>query len=190
MNICIVGHGPSPKGKSLGQKIDSFDVVVRLKACGPLLETEDYGKRVDALCMSTEVTGLIQQVIAGMYWLYPKKGSYERISIFETIAERGAPFMIPQSLSNYWNNRFRELGGKHPNVSTGLAAIFIAAHYYEPKQIVLVGFDSLVDPKVPFSRNDDVPRTGTGEITHDWETENKLLKELSETYKFEIGVLN
>lgn len=189
MNIVIVGHGPSPKGKAKGKEIDSFDVVVRLKNCGPLLNTPDYGSRVDAITMSTEVVGLSNYVQSGMYWLYPKKGSYDQVRTFDVIAEKGAPFMIPLNLCNHWNREFRDMGGKHPNVSTGLAGIFIAAHYYEPKTICLVGFDTLLDPTIQFTRNDNAPRTGVGQINHDWETENKLLKKISDTYKFEIGVL-
>ena len=189
MKICVVGHGPSPIGKAKGKEIDSFDVVVRLKNCKPLLETPDYGNRTDSICMSTEVVGLANYMECGMYWLYPKKGDYDRVRTFNVIADLGAPFMIPLSLSNHWNSRFREIGGKHPNVSTGLAAIFIAAHYYEPNQICLVGFDTLLDPTIPFTRNENAPRTGVGQINHDWETENKLLKEISDTYKFDIGVL-
>ena len=189
MNICIVGHGPSPKGKGLGNQIDSHEIVVRLKNCSPLIGTPDYGSRIDAICMSTEVSAIAEQAQASMFWLYPKNGKYDEVKNFDVIAKKGAPFMIPLDLCNFWNDEFRKLNPFHNNVSTGLASIFIAAHYYEPKQITLVGFDTLVDPSVPFSRNDFAPRTGVGEIKHDWENENKLLKQISDTYQFQIGVL-
>lgn len=186
MNICIVGHGPSLKGKKAGSYIDSYDHVVRLKNCGSTLGTEDYGSRIDSLCLSTEAVKLVGLIECGMYWLYPKNGVYDQAYTFGVIAEKGAPFMIPLDLCNKWNEHFREMGASHPNVSTGTAAIIIAAHYYEPESITLAGFDTLLDPTQPFTRNDDIPRTGVGEIKHDWVKENELLRQLSDTYKFEI----
>jgi len=182
----IVGHGPSLKGAGKGSKIDAFDIVVRLKAC--ILGNADYGSRVDALCMSTEVIGLAKQP-AGMYWLYPKRGTYDRQSVGEMVGEVKGAVFLPLELCNRWNAEFRKMGGKHPNVSTGLASIIIAGHHLNPDQIVLAGFDTLLDPSVEFSRNDEIPRTGRGKIDHDWETENKLLKVVADTYKFELAAI-
>jgi hypothetical protein len=189
MKIAIVGHGPSPMGKKLGSEIDSHDVVVRLKNCAPLIGTEDYGNRTDALCLSTEVVGLCNKVMSGLYWLYPKKGDFDIGPVMDTIRRTGALFMIAQNLTDYWNDIFRKSGAHHPNVSTGLAAIIMAAHYYEPQQITLIGFDTLLNPKEPFLRNDASPRTGVGVITHDWQKENELLYTLADQYRFQIGVL-
>ena len=90
MQIVIVGHGTSLKGAKKGEVIDAHDVVVRLKGCSPLLQehAEDYGGKIDALCMTTEVPGLVFDVIAGCYWFYPKYGSYDQIKTFDAIAER------------------------------------------------------------------------------------------------------
>ena len=191
MNLIIVGHGPSLKGQNKGSLIDSYDYVVRLKNCGPLIEKtpEDYGHRVDALCMSTEVSGLPELVIAGMYWFYPKFGQYDELATLDVITRRGAPFMIPLDLMNYWNQKFREMGSSHPVVSTGMAAIIIAAHYHEPKAITLAGFDTLMDPDKEFTRNMDAPRTGSGPYVHDFHTENRLLDILKETYSFDLWSL-
>lgn len=183
MKICVVGHGPSLVGSKKGELIDSHDIIVRLKGCGKSLETpEDYGRRVDSLCMTTEVPGLVFAVVAGCYWFYPKNGSYDELTTFNVIAKRGAPFMIPLDLCNHWNDRFRGLNPSHPNFSTGMAALIIAAHYYEPETITLAGFDTLLDPKIPYSRNDVIPRTGVGPSLHDWENENKLLSLVEKAY--------
>lgn len=189
MNIAIIGHGPSMKGQGNGDYIDSFDCVVRMKNCAKTLGTPDYGNRIDALCLSTEVLGLVDHVNAGMFWLYPKTGRYDEAVTFDVVARKGAPFMIPLDLMNFWNNKFREMGANHPGVSTGMASIIIAAHYHEPSQITLGGFDTLLDPTKPFTRNDDIPRTGAGVINHDWEMENDLLKVVSDTYKFTVASL-
>lgn len=190
MQICVVGHGPSLKGKLMGMQIDAHHVVVRLKGCRPVLGTEDYGNRADHLCASTEIMGTFFNVQAGSFWGYPKKGTYDYDKAVKVIMDLGAPVMIPLKLCNHWNQIFRDMGGKHPNVSTGTAAIIIAAHYYEPKTITLAGFDTLMDPTVEFSRNDDIPRSGSGKIDHDWYTENALLDKLREAYGCEIKSLD
>ncbi len=186
--ICVVGHGPSIVGKKLGEKIDQFDIVVRLKGCGPLIRdhAEDYGTRVDALCMTTEVPKLVFDVVAGQYWFYPKNGSYDEVRTFDVIAKRGAPFMIPLDLTNHWNKRFQEMA-TFPNVSTGVAATIIAAHYYEPAMIVLAGFDTVLDPLKAFERHPGVPRTGVGEIKHDWYAEHAMLGMISRAYDTTIA---
>ena len=192
MRVAIVGHGPSLQGAKKGESIDSHDIVVRLKGCKPLLEKhpEDYGQVVNALCMTTEVPGLVFDLIAGCYWFYPKNGNYDAVMTFEAVAQRGAPFMIPLLLCNRWNEEFRKLNPSHPNVSTGMAAIIIAAHYYEPEKISLAGFDTLLNPETEFTRHPDVPRTGTGPFVHDWKTENIFLEKIRSTYKCKIQPLD
>lgn len=189
MNICIVGHGPSLKGQSLGERIDSYDIVVRLKGCSKVLGTPDYGGRADHLCASTEIMGTFFDVQAGSFWGYPKNGDYNFDRAVKVIMDLGAPVMIPLKLCNHWNQIFRDMGGKHPNVSTGTASIIIAAHYYEPMSITLAGFDTLLDPTKEFTRNDEIPRSGIGKIDHDWFTEHALLDKLSEGYGCEIKAL-
>jgi hypothetical protein len=189
LNICIVGHGPSLKGRLMGMIIDTHQIVVRLKGCRTVLGTDDYGSRVDHLCASTEIMGTFFDVPAGSFWAYPKKGDYDFDRAVRTIMDLGAPVMIPLKLCNHWNEEFRKMGGKHPNVSTGMASIIIAAHYYEPKTINLAGFDTLLDPTKEFTRNDEIPRSGFGKIDHDWFTEHALLDKIREAYGCEIKSL-
>lgn len=189
MNICVVGHGRSLKGKLMGMQIDAHHIVVRLKGCRTVLGTDDYGNRADHLCASTEIMGTFFDVPAGTFWGYPKNGDYNFDRSVRAIMDLGAPVMIPLKLCNHWNNIFREMGGSHTNVSTGMAAIIIAAHYYEPKTITLAGFDTLLDPTKEFIRNDDIPRSGVGKINHDWMTEHKLLGKIREVYGCEIKPL-
>lgn len=190
LTICVVGHGPSLIDQKKGSAIDEFDLVIRLKGCGPLIHnySEDYGTRVDALCMTTEVPKLVFDVVAGQYWFYPKNGTYDEVRTFDVVAKRGAPFMIPLDLVNHWNKRFREeVGAGFQNVSTGLAAAIIAAHYYEPAMIVLAGFDTVLDPYKAFERHPGVPRTGVGEIKHDWHAEHAMLGMISRAYDTTIA---
>lgn len=186
MNVCIVGHGPSLRLQKKGKEIDAHDVVVRLKGSSTVLGSEDYGSVCHHLCASTEIMGTFFNIHASCFWGYPKKGDYNFDQAVRTIMDLGAPVMIPLKLCNHWNQVFRDMGGKHPNVSTGMAAIIIAAHYYEPKLIVLAGFDTLMNPKNGFYRNPEIPRSGVGQIDHDWETEHKLLDKLREAYNVRI----
>lgn len=180
--ICIVGHGPRLSGAGLGEKIDAHDKVIRLKNC--LFNNPDYGSKIDALCASTEVPGCFRPGIDN--FAYPKNGWF----IEAPIAGLGFKVMVPLNLCNMWNHVFRQLGGRHQNVSTGMAAIIICANQYRPSQIVLAGFDTLMDPSIQFSRNDAVPRTGVGEFPdHDWETEHKLLTHIEQAYKLKISQL-
>lgn len=181
MKVCIVGHGPSLSGAGLGEKIDAHDKVIRLKNC--LFNDPDYGSKIDALVASTEVPGCFSPGIEN--FAYPKNGWFHE----GPIAGLGFPVAVPLNLCNMWNHIFRGLGGKHPNVSTGTAAIIIAAHRYR-SEIVLAGFDTLMDPSIPFTRNDAVPRTGVGAFPdHDWETEHKLLKHIEQAYGLKISQL-
>jgi len=189
MNIIIVGHGPSLKGKQLGKSIDSFDLVVRLKNSGPVIGTEDYGSRVDVVCMSTEVLGIGQFIKPEMFWLYPKRGTYDTEAVGHFMGKTGVAALVPLELCNSWNEKFRGLGATHYNMSTGMAAVVIASAHLRPTNIILAGFDTLLDPEVPFTRNDDIPRTGVGKIDHDWKKEHELLMAVSDTYNVSLGKL-
>jgi len=136
--------------------------------------------------------GTFFNVVAGSYWGYPKKGTYDFDNAVKRIMDLGAPVMIPLQLCNAWNEAFRNMGAKHPNVSTGTAAIVIAAHYYHPdvKVIHLAGFDTLLNPDTEFTRYPGIPRSGIGPYPdHDWKTENQLLKKIESTYSVSIEPL-
>jgi len=171
----------------MGEKIDSHDYVIRLKASSKVIGSKDYGSKCDVLCASTEVMGLFFKQSAKEYWAYPKKGDYDRRQAIHVIEKLEKPVMIPLVFSNYWNSRFRQMGGQHPNVSTGMAAILFSINRYKPRLIRLAGFDTLLNPDLPFSRNDQIPITGLGaKAGHDWKKENELLNILTNVYKLDI----
>lgn len=187
MRAVIVGHGPSLKGAKKGELIDSHDFVVRIKLGPKLCSTnpKDYGTKLNAVVASTEVLGCFKPYL-GRYvcWAYPKRGWYEESDV------RKIPVYIPLNLCNRWNWIFQEMGARHPRVSTGMAAVIITAHEVRPEVINLAGFDTLLDPSKEFTRITEVPRTGIGNFPdHDWETENKLLKDVEKVYGVEIKPL-
>lgn len=190
MKICIVGHGPSLAGQGRGRDIDSYDRVVRLKGSNTVLDTDDFGRKVSALCASTEIMGTFFKMDAPVYWAYPKKGFYNEKSFLLIMEKLGKPVVLPLSVCNHWNNYFRQMDACHPNVSTGMAAIIIAIDQWRPEEIVLAGFDTLMDPTIEFSKHPKIPRSGAGPFpNHDWEKENELLEILSNLYKVSIKPL-
>lgn len=190
MNICIVGHGPSLKGAGLGEKIDQFDKVIRLKNCYMLLaEPKDFGKRTDVMCSNTEVLYNLHKVEAGEYWGHPKKGTYNKAGVWQLERKTGKTVHVPEELCNLWNAAFRELGANHPNVSTGLAALIIGLDRFKPKTAYLAGFDKVLHPDtegyqctVPTPWN----AGGTKDTGHDWAKERDLIPYLATAFQCEI----
>ena len=191
VSVCIVGHGPSLKGSGLGNEIDKH-FVVRLKNCSMLLaEVEDYGKKTDAMCSSTEVLPHLPKVKAREYWGYPKLGTYSprRVKWLKRHVDSQAKVHVPLEACNLWNAAFLELGGRHSNLSTGLGAAVIALEIKKPQVLILAGFDNVWAPEttgylstVPTAFNSG----GTKDTGHDWATERKLLPYLAAHYKAEI----
>ena len=192
-SVVIVGHGPSLKGAGLGGKIDGFDCVVRMKNCATLLaEPKDFGKKTDVMCSSTEVLHTLVNVKAKEYWGYPKKGNYDRAAVKWLERQVAGRVRVPLDVCNLWNAAFLELGGRHPNVSTGMAAIVIALELRRPEVLTLAGFDKVLNPSVegyqstvPTPWNDG----GKKDTGHDWGTENKLLGYLATHYNVRIESL-
>lgn len=190
MKVCIVGHGPSLKTAGLGKQIDACDKVVRLKNCYFLLaEPQNYGRKTDVMCSSTEVLHHLHKVKASEYWGYPKHGRYNQAGVWQLERKVNKQVHIPLDLTNLWNCFFLELGGRHPNVSTGMAAIIIALDRFKPDVLYLAGFDKLLNPSsegyactVPSLFNEG----GTKDTGHDWETENQMLPYLAAHFRTRI----
>ena len=191
MKICIVGHGTSISGKSYGTVIDEHDVVVRLKNCSSILGTPDYGSKATVQVASVDTPGIIGSIRAEMYWIYTKAGKFDPATVGEAVGKVQAPVWMPVDLAVHWNKHFVEIGGKHPCVSIGTAAFFMAAHFFQPEQITMAGFDTVMagGGDGQSNRTKAVPRTGTGIIPHDWATERKFLEVVADTYQFNIAVL-
>jgi len=186
MTVCIVGHGPSLIGASLGSKIDSYPTIVRMKHCFKLLMNQrDFGKRTDYMCSSTEVMPNMLPVKAKEYWCYPKRGRWNKALELQM---KHVPYIIPLELCEKWNVWFRNQKserGDIPNYSTGMAAIIITMDRLRPKKIVLAGFDSLLNPEIPYTSTLS-DRSYLNQIGHDWKIENRMLDLLSKEYNCEV----
>lgn len=182
----IVGHGPSMKGADLGKKIDDHEQVIRLKNCSELLEIpKDYGRKTTIMFSSTEVCHQLHKVKAEEYWCFPKYDAYNTDLIDELRKKVNARVRVLTEQSRVWNKLFRDMGGKHPNVSTGMAAIISACEILNPRVLSLAGFDILFNPylayvsTVPSPFNDG----GTKDTGHDWFCESRLLQFIGEHFK-------
>jgi hypothetical protein len=191
MNVCIVGHGPSLRTAKLGKEIDACDLVVRLKNCGYLLaEPQNYGRRTDVMCSSTEVLYNLPKIKASEYWGWPKKGEYSpaRVKRLERIV-KPAPVKIPLQAAMLWTAVFHELGGKHKHLSTGLGAIVCALELKRPEKIYLAGFDKVINPETEGYQS-TVPtlwnKEGKADTGHDWAKEKELLGYLQAHYNSKI----
>lgn len=187
--MIIVGHGPSLKGAKLGKKIDD-QRVVRLKNCSDLLkEKEDYGSRTDVMCSSTEVVHHLPKIKASEYWCYPKRGNYDERLIQWLESKVSGRVVVALSECEPWNEVFRGIGAKHPNVSTGLAAIIIALELTRPKTLTIAGFDKLLDPGIDgytSTVHTSFNAGGSKDTGHDWQKENELLQFMAKSFKCEI----
>jgi len=157
-----------------------------------LAEYADYGRKTDVMCSSTEVLPTIAKVKAKEYWGYPKRGEYNKAAISWLQRNVSGRVRVPLEPCLLWNSAFVELGGQHPNVSTGMGAVIIALHLRRPEVLTLAGFDKVWRPEtegyqstVPTPWNDG----GTKDTGHDWRTERELLGFLATHYQTRIESL-
>jgi hypothetical protein len=126
----IVGRSPSSEAGGLGQVIDSFETVIRLKRA----ETDpvNRGMRTDVICSRTPV-----HAREGVeFWLHP----------------------VCMGLGEYeWNLLRPMIIQTKP--STGMCAILSALYIRKPLAIALVGFDFMLHPEsMPAPWNHDMHR--------------------------------
>ena len=177
----IIGHGESPKGCKWGSRIDEH-TVIRLKDPSWQIP-EDYGKRCDYLCGSTETMQFMldYKKIPLEYWGQPKKGSWS-VKNERNFRERAkAPLKIQIEAHRQWNPEFRLLTDTEcPNHSLGMAAITYAAKFLGGDgEILLVGFDNLLDPaRLDYYK----ANKGKWPSGHDWHAENKMIPLVEKAY--------
>lgn len=183
----IIGHGKSPKGMGLGSEIDRHPVV-RLK--NPHWQSvEDYGKRCDYMASSTETMQIMldYKTVPIEYWAQPKRGHWNTGTEAKFREKAKAPLKICIDIHNHWNPVFRSLSSmteaECPNHSLGTASITYVCEFLRPKEILLVGFDNLLDPSLMDYHKAD---RGLWVTRHDWLGENKLLGLIMNHYGVEV----
>lgn len=183
-DVIIVGHGTSPKGKGWGARIDEH-TVIRLK--NPTWQTkEDYGRRLDYLCSSTETMPamLDYKTVPKQYWAQPKRGKWSEITEARFRERAKAPLLIPLDIYMPWLEKFWTLRKEDtPNISVGLSAIIFASALLKPDTISLVGFDNLLNPHNMWYDKADRGRWVT---RHEWHVENAMLPMVEAEYGVKV----
>ena len=186
-SILIIGHGDSPLGCKWGSEIDK-NVVFRLK--DPSWQHQnrvDYGHRTDYMAASTETMLQMLDCRAKplQYYAQPKRGSWNSTTEGSFRARTQIPLTIPIELHNQWNGVFKGLTeSPAPNHSLGMAAIVYAAFYLKPAEILLMGFDNLLDPaRLDYFK----ANKGKWPSRHYWTAENKMLPMIETAYNVRIG---
>ncbi len=197
--IAIIGHGPSMLNSGLGDKINSYDTVIRQKyAGGELIKKfpNDFGKKVSYICGSWTIRNSLFWHSAPV-WVFCD-------SRHENIELSGSePFTILLRECNYWNNIYRNLRSSeyarhekmtvhktssdigHNHMSCGLHTIIYACHILRPKAITLFGFDNLKTGQFTWSLTRG--QQWSEYPDHRWDTENIMLKEISKYYDVEFN---
>src|SRR4029077_13893184 len=186
MEAVIVGHGTSLRGAKLGRKIDAHEQVLRLKNCSELLlNKEDYGEKTDIMFSSTEVCSHLHKVKDEEYWCFPKYDTYNTDLIDDLRKKTNTRVRVLTEQSRVRNKVFRDMGGKHPNVSTGMAAIISVCELLNPRVLHLAGFDTVMNPKLTYESTVPSPfnNGGTKDTGHDWKAENQLLQFIGQHFK-------
>lgn len=185
--VVVIGHGASPKGMKWGSRIDEH-VVMRLK--NPSWQTpEDYGKRCDYMTASCETLPVMLEykTVPKEYFGQPKRGDWSKITESRFCEKAKAPLRIPLPVHQHWNILFRSLTGTTiadcPNHSVGMAAITYAAEFLKPSEILLVGFDNLLNPDLMYYEKAD---RGKWVTRHDWKAEHAMISHVEKYYEVEI----
>ncbi len=182
MTVIVIGHGESPLGLEWGSRIDEH-TVIRLKDPS-WQKSKDYGRRTDYMVSSTETMMVMLQytTIPKEYFAQPKRGTWSKDSERNFRREAKAPLRIPIEIHEKWNAVFRAMAcdtQSCPNHSVGMAAITYAAQLLEAQEILLVGFDNMLDPERLdyFKAN-----KGRWPSRHEWVTENAMLPLIEKEY--------
>jgi hypothetical protein len=139
VKVCIVAHGPSAENKA--GEIDACDFVVRMlgfKTNGAL----DQGVRTDALAHFAWDQQQAECKCECWYTHCPEQLKVQgdvgqkRLKSLIRVANMGCVRWLSDDL---WR-QLRNALGRHP--STGIVAVAMAMHVFQPATLVLYGYDS------------------------------------------------
>lgn len=135
------------------------------------------------MCASTETMPIMLdcKIVPKEYWAQPKRGHWASITQHQFESRAKAPLKIPLHIHKRWNGVFRDLAGDSPcpNHSLGMAAITYAAELLKPEEILLVGFDNMLDPnRLDYYK----ANKGKWVTRHEWHVENQMLPLVEKAY--------
>ncbi len=139
-SVAVVGHGPSGEGSGLGGEIDEHIVVRMINSSWQ--DANDYGKRYDYGLFAPPMEDVDRIPELG-WWAYDPNNTVKNGMEANAKTEYGV------TLLNHapWVSRARLLGAKSDGCSfkltRGCAAICAAISLLKPKELFLVGFDTI-----------------------------------------------
>lgn len=196
--------------EEMGELIDSFDTVIRLKRCQQTLEKpEFYGTKTDVIAGSLTIAGALRDIPADSYWVFAdsRHEGWEWQDKINAVPNmfRGKHVFIDSDLCTVWNNTYRNMRAAKPDpvwdeqmaasrydhgegenhLSAGLHALIYACAYLKPDEVHMIGFDNVMTGRFDWSvtRGEDwkkYPR-------HRWDLENEIAGLVSETYGVPIA---
>ena len=206
MSRCIiVGHAPSMLLEEMGELIDGYDTVIRLKNCRQtLMKPEFYGTKTDIVGGSLTIAGQLRDLTSEKFWIWTDSRHEgwewnDQINALPHIFTNKRVF-IDRDLCNTWNTTYRNMREATPDhnwdeamrasrydtgegenhMSQGLHALVYACALLKPDAVDLIGFDNVLTGEFNWSvtRGEDwdkYPR-------HRWDIENKMVDIISKHY--------
>lgn len=198
-NVVIVGHGPSTKGRCLGNFIDLCDVVIRMIECD-WQDAEDYGSKYSiglyATGGSDGYTKAIRRIPNFCWWAYMASDSdiYRPNTIWDDTI---APTCIAEKPVRLLRKTVWDWFKGSKKFSRGTAAAIASMALLNPTTVYLVGFDDVArgamvkDAYHPIelqrylvAHNKTLCRS---ETDHDWKNEGVAIQSAAEYYGVEVN---
>lgn len=201
MDVVIVGHGPSLLSARQGERIDSFDKVIRQKRCQETLKyPEQYGTRKDVVCGSWTIRAELWKVGTPEIWVF-MDSRHEKVPEVEVQAAQRQGWRVNRGLCNEWNGRYRNrrtaytrpegmaefdpLG--HPHLSAGFHALLYACHFLKPRSVTLAGFDNVETGRFTWSITRGPEWSQYPD--HRWDIEHEMLQDVQNEWDVEVKFL-
>lgn len=197
-NVCIVGHGPSLLNKRLGDKIDSYDFVVRQKRCQETLKhPTQYGTRIDAVCGSWTIAPSLFELGANEVWVF-LDSRHDSVNDL-LVREVSQVARIDWELCKTWDGYYRELRTEydrpderikefdplgHPHLSAGFHTLIYACEFLKPETVTLAGFDNVQTGDFTWSitRGPEWSQYPG----HRWDIEHEMIKDVEDAWSVKV----
>jgi len=209
-NAVIVGHGPSMLAGNLGDEIDSYDTVIRLKRCHETLKHPHiYGSKTDIVGGSWNIAkALIGIGKATKYWAFvdSRHPNINEIHV-DALKKDFEPYELECSIKEcrFWDDMYVNMrtpmdlhhqmkGGDHSSegfghnhLSQGLKAMIYAGKFLKPDLLTLAGFDNVMTGNFEWSITRG-PDYGSY-ADHNWAVENKMAALIADHYDMRLNFL-
>lgn len=192
MDILIVGHGPGPKGKRMGEAIDRQETVVRFGDSGYWQDPADYGTRTDYILTGDQKHADVINIgrVPVETWVYGRPAFRDEPLLLARL-KKYHPVIC--TATDGWLGRFAAIGARgycterapQPHFSQGMAAIVMAADRLKARVIRLLGFEAMLSGDGERYES-GVNRGHVIQAQHDFAAERRLLDEVQAHYGFEV----